>query len=472
MEGRREAAFIEEQLRTGYAEATPAVLEAKRSEQAAAERTRAAAQTALASLGEAVEAARKLRAARRDAEGLELQAAAEAERESLAHAAQAEAAARRQALAASLRALEKRLAESGGDAERQARLQEARPLLRQLAEVALGRGRLEDESREGRTRVAAKRRQADAAAESVPRAEKALAAAEADEQAARERREALRREHAAHELRLALKPGDPCPVCTQPVVLLPPAAPLPDAGDADVRRADQAVKAARKALADAQLAAERLRGEAAAVEAAALQAEKLLAEAAERISTLRAELGTLGFTAKKDPAALLAAVEEELQGLEKARSDKARLEADHKRLQAEHGELLAKEAAEAAKREEARRRRAEVEGRRASAGTALADAQAGLSAAVRRGGLPTPEARDGSDEADFLESRREGTQRDALRAAEVAARLAAEAAAIERDIARAAELRDKRRLLDEKAALAQSLALHLRADQFLAYVQE
>jgi exonuclease SbcC len=118
MEGRREAAFIEEQLRTGYAEATPAVLEAKRSEQAAAERTRAAAQTALASLGEAVEAARKLRAARRDAEGLELQAAAEAERESLAHAAQAEAAARRQALAASLRALEKRLAESGGDAER------------------------------------------------------------------------------------------------------------------------------------------------------------------------------------------------------------------------------------------------------------------------------------------------------------------------------------------------------------------
>jgi exonuclease SbcC len=71
-----------------------------------------------------------------------------------------------------------------------------------------------------------------------------------------------------------------------------------------------------------------------------------------------------------------------------------------------------------------------------------------------------------------LGARRDGAQQEALRAAEAAARLEAEAAAIERDIARARELEAKKRALEAKGALAQSLALHLRADQFLAYVQE
>jgi exonuclease SbcC len=474
MDAGKEAAFIEKQLLTDYAGATPEALEGRRAELLAAEQARAAAETALASLGEAVEAAHRLRASRREAEGLEREAAVEGERAKQAEAVRAEAATRREALAGSVRGLEDRLAASGGDGERQGRLQEARPLLRQLSDVAPLRARLEDESRQGKARLAAKKKDSEAAGKSVPAAEKALGLAEAAEQAARARREELQRQHAAHGLRLTLEPGEPCPVCTQPVVLLPPAGKAPETGEAELGRAAQAVKMARMALADAQLGVERLRGETGRIEAEALQAEKLLAEAAERIAGLQGGLKDLGFgaAAKKDPSALLRDLEAELQQLDKARLEKTRLEAEHKRLQAEHGALQAREAAETAKAEEARRRGEEIEARRASAAAALDEAQASLSAALHRAGLPPPQTRDGRDEADLLESRREGARRDALRAAEAAARLGAEAAAMERNVARAAELREKKRTLDARAALAQSLALHLRADQFLAYVQE
>jgi exonuclease SbcC len=63
-------------------------------------------------------------------------------------------------------------------------------------------------------------------------------------------------------------------------------------------------------------------------------------------------------------------------------------------------------------------------------------------------------------------------QAAAVQRAEVVATLGAELAAIERNIARALELARRKQGLDQTASLAQSLALHLRADQFLAYVQE
>ncbi|MFI5006126.1 MAG: SbcC/MukB-like Walker B domain-containing protein, partial [Solirubrobacterales bacterium] len=71
-----------------------------------------------------------------------------------------------------------------------------------------------------------------------------------------------------------------------------------------------------------------------------------------------------------------------------------------------------------------------------------------------------------------LEARRAAAQREVAALAGAIARLRAEAEQIERKIARAAELQQKKQALEASGALAQTLAQHLRADQFLAYVQE
>jgi exonuclease SbcC len=75
-------------------------------------------------------------------------------------------------------------------------------------------------------------------------------------------------------------------------------------------------------------------------------------------------------------------------------------------------------------------------------------------------------------EAEAIESARAEARRDLVVQAEEASRLATEAQAIEADIARVAALREKKGALDARFSLAQTLAQHLRADQFLAYVQE
>ncbi|MEX2587529.1 MAG: SMC family ATPase [Actinomycetota bacterium] len=64
--------------------------------------------------------------------------------------------------------------------------------------------------------------------------------------------EELQQQHAAHLLRLDLKPGEPCPVCTQRVVELPDTTAL-----ANVDEAQQAVSRCRAAHAEAAAAAQR-----------------------------------------------------------------------------------------------------------------------------------------------------------------------------------------------------------------------
>lgn len=99
----------------------------------------------------------------------------------------------------------------------------------------------------------------------VPQAENALHAAEARAEEATGRRQQLQQRHAAHLLRRDLAPGEPCPVCEQPVTTVPGSAGLPalSAAEEAVRSAEDALRSARKAFEAAEreqaLAAERLR---------------------------------------------------------------------------------------------------------------------------------------------------------------------------------------------------------------------
>lgn len=84
----------------------------------------------------------------------------------------------------------------------------------------------------------------------------------------------------------------------------------------------------------------------------------------------------------------------------------------------------------------------------------------------------TLEAAAGEDEADALEVLRRLREGQATQLAGKAARLEAEIEKIEGRIARAAELAGRRKEREAQGALYATLAQHLRADQFLAYVQE
>jgi exonuclease SbcC len=95
----------------------------------------------------------------------------------------------------------------------------------------------------------------------------AEAQAEADHEAAVAELEAARRAHAAHALRAHLRPGEPCPVCEQPVGRLPSGAPPGALAAAEdrVRRAERARRRAASAARAADAAVQELEGRLAAV---------------------------------------------------------------------------------------------------------------------------------------------------------------------------------------------------------------
>jgi exonuclease SbcC len=68
--------------------------------------------------------------------------------------------------------------------------------------------------------------------------------------------------------------------------------------------------------------------------------------------------------------------------------------------------------------------------------------------------------------------RQRALQKDLAGSSARAARLTGEIDRLSRDIARAGELREQKHALEAEAALAATLAQHLQANQFIAYVQE
>jgi exonuclease SbcC len=473
-EARSEADFIAGQLGCDYAGAAPEALEAKEKARAQAEAARDAAESTLKTLAKVAEVAQRVRAARREAEAREGDAREAKEALGRAEAAPGELRQRSEVRTREKQAIDARLLALACDEGRLRVLLGARPLARQLADLRPKRQRLEEAARQQAAALETQGQEAKAAEKKIAPAAKTVTKARQEVEDARSAREVLHRQHAAQQLRQGLKPGDPCPVCTQPVVLLPPSAapPLAEA-DAAVRAAEARLATAQQGLSEAQLLAERAKGQVEKLEGEVDQARRLLEETDGELHRVRGGLQEAGFAQRAlgEVTALVRAIESELAGLEKAHAERTKAEAERRRLEEDLAGLATLLAAADAQIAALHERAQAALTRREQSQTRLREAIDELQALTTPSGLRLA-ASEGRDEADAAEGLRAQAHAELTAHATSAARLGAEAAELERRIARAAELVEKKKALEASAALFLSLAQHLRADQFLAYVLE
>jgi exonuclease SbcC len=475
IDARREAEFIAGQLAVDFKDATPEALAARQQEVAEVEARSRRLEAAQVALAEGLQVAARVRAARRDLVTLASDVLAEEAKARRAEATLAEADAQRARLEVEGRAAEAALATIGFDADRHAALLGARPQAQQLADLAPKADRLDRAVSERRAALEAAGKALAAAERAVPVAEQGLSTARSALENARGERDELRRRHAAVELRRHLKTGASCPVCEQVVKTVPGGATAGlDAVEAAVGNAETAERAAAEMLGRARVGLERTRGEVAGLEKERAQLEAQRKDLAGSCATLRAALAAASFDKADldDPKVLLARVGREVEALEAARLERERLESRRRALEGERTRLLAAVAAAGAEAESARARTRELAERKGQAQRILEAAVAALDRLTAASGWDGLAPADGRDEADALESRRAALQKEGAAVAGAVARLRTEAQQIEQKIARAAELVQKKQELEARAALAHSLAQHLRADQFLAYVQE
>jgi exonuclease SbcC len=469
-----EAEFIKRQLETDFANATQEALEQKKAELEAAEGSARQAEAALASLAEAAKIAQQVRSSRKDQASLAKDHADETRRLQKAQATLDGAGQAKKALDQELEKLQAQKDAHGFDEARHTTLVAAKPLADQLVGLQQGHTR-------ATKAVADKRRDLEEATNAAAQVEKALpdlekaeADAKAGESAARAEKEAARREHAALAIRQGLKPGDPCPVCAQTVKVLPRSKePALDRASARLEKAEAAARSAQEKLQQARVSREQKKARAESLERELERAEAQEKEAKALATDVQAALGRAGIKAEGDAAALVRSIQKELQTLDAAKKAQAETEAKQKEIEQRRGKLDAEVAAAAAQRDVLQARLQELETKSVEADSALEQAQGALGELAARDGwsrlLPPPVGR---DEADVVESRRSEGQRDATAAQSKAATLAHEVAATEKALVRAAELVEKRAGLEKEAALARTLADHLKANELVAWIQE
>ncbi len=472
---RREAEFLAGELATTLAEATPEALERKREQALRAEKAQAAAEASLAALEALLPLARELRDAQQQAAGVLHDVKAESQRAETARAALDGSQNERNALREKREAAQARLTLSSFDPERHLRLTEARPRLERLVAASNRLAQVEREA-EAHTRDLTKRRSE--SAQAVARVAEAERAAERDRSAlaaAEATRDAAQARHAAHALRRTLKKGEPCPVCERPVAKLPRGTvPGVEAAEATLTQARTAADTARQAAEDARLSAARAAAEARRLEDEGRRLEAQRAELGRELGELRTAL-VASFAAKElaAPARALEALGAALETLEAARRERQRLEEELRRIEARWSQHEAEVArAEASLKETLGRLEALAE-RQQRAARRVESALATLASAAGQAGFAemasTAAAR---DVMEGIEQYRARAGREAQEAAASAARLRGEAERLERDAARAAELGERKAVLERDAGRFGLLAQTLRADQFLAYVQE
>jgi DNA repair protein SbcC/Rad50 len=478
IDSRREAEFITNQLASDYKDASAPAVEAAGHELGEARTRRERAERALAEVAEALVAAHRLVTARRDLDTICRDLEDERGRAEKAASTLAEAGGRRDALAREQEAVRRRLEAVRFDADRHQALLEAKPRAEQLADLFPRRERLDKAlADQGAAGLAARVRLAEAEG-AVPILEERLNEARGNVERVRAEREGLHRRHAAVELRRHIEPGGPCPVCEQTVRRVPEGS-AGSLGEADtsVKKAEVVEAESRTALERGRVGLERVRGEVVRTEAEAAQLESQHQELRKQARAVAEALEGFGVKPLEvaDPKGLFASLSRELQALEKERGDRDRLDAESRRLQAAANQLEGAVAAARSLREAAQTRVADLESRAKTCRETLAIAEKDLARLAELGGWGFPAAQgkaDRRDEVALLESRREEVQKDARDTHTQIARLESAIERLEKDLARSQELQDRKRTLEVQAALANTLAQHLRADQLLAFIQE
>jgi exonuclease SbcC len=475
-DARKEVAFIADQLEKGFLDATPAALEERRRDLVQAERECADLERALRALGEGLALAQKLRGARREVENLARDAAQEEEKRRTAEELLARGDEVRGALEPELADLGDRIAALGLDRERSSLLLGARPWAEQLASLRSESERLERAGSEKQGSIESARAALASARDAVPDAEKTQGEAEADLQAARHAREEALRHHAAAALRREIAVGEPCPVCEQTVPRVPEvAAPALEAAEARVTRAEKASRSAAAAAERARLDLQKAEAAAAGLERELAQLEEQGDQLASTGASLVGRLHEAGFGEEElaDGGRLLADIQAELKALEAARRTHADLEAKRRAIEEKCSSLQAELAAATARKEGVLARLQEIASRREAAAELIEQTEPALrELAGRESWHEVRAGEQGRDEVDMLEARRSARQRGVTELAARVGALRTEVEHIEEKIARADELRERKRQLDAEAALLKTLSDHLRANELVAWIQE
>lgn len=474
VEARTRSELVGRQLETDFGEADEANLARCRSQLEAARGEAAGLEKELAGLAGSIAAAGKVRSIRAEAQRLKGTLEEERGRRKRAQQTLAEAAARRRNLEARLAEVAKSLEAVHFDPERQLRLVEARPRLERLLAA---RRRVQDlEIELERSRVASEK--ADASAASAAKAAQvALLKEEAERSAlegARRVRDAARVRHAAHALRRELRPGEPCPVCESTVASVPGSgAPGLDAPEAALAAAETSSEAAREERFRCDREVTKAEGERESRRRDRARLADTIDEARREVGTLEESLaGALGDLG--DPETLAAKLAAELETLDSARRERERLETTRAALEREQAALAAELSGAERSVADAGERIGQLEQAHDAAWRELENVRKGLLTRLRRAGWEDPaldRPLEERDELHALEDRRTRLERARSEVSARAARLEESVTRLERDVARAVELRDQKRALDADAALYGTLAQHLHADQFVAYVQ-
>jgi DNA repair protein SbcC/Rad50 len=475
-DARRESEYTARTLGTDFANVSIERLEQMQGDLSAASSRKGEVEAAAVVIAEALPAARALREARREVQRLEEEAQGETQRAAAANAALQKAARRQAELAQRARAFESRAQTAAFDEERLLALSSIEPRAEQLVSLEPRLQKLENDAAAAARAVAARQTELAAADAALPALEKAEVAARAAVDTVRAERDDAHRRHAAHALRRDLAAGEPCPVCEQVVRKVPSGkAPALDTADRALRAAEAAARAAGDALQQARLAAERLRADAAGQQRSTRQLDEQRDDARASVRAVRAALADAGFAPAQaaDAKRLLDGIAAERSKLEKARGERDRIEKERRQAESDRLALEQELTAARTQAEDALQRLQGLQARQAKAGQALEKERQALLLRARKeewGALDQPLL--GRDELDVLEARQVAMQRECAAASAAIARLTAESERLAADLARVEELRAKKKALDAEAALGATLAQHLQANQFIAYVQE
>jgi exonuclease SbcC len=471
---RTEAEFIRRQLETDFVSATQEALEQKKAELKSAETCSKQAEAQLQSLAEGATLAQQARAIKKERVSLAKEHESETRRLEAAKTTLDSAGQTTKALDAELDTLRAQKDAHGFDETRHAALLAAKPRAEHLVTLGQAETRATKATAEKRKTLDEARRAVAQEEKTLPGLEKAEADAREAERAARAEKETAHREHAALALRQGLKPGDPCPVCAQEVRTVPKGRePALDAVETGVKEAEAATRTAQEKLNQARLAMGQKKAKAEGLERELEQAGTQEKEVKTQATDARAALSRAGFKPEDDPAALVKSIEKELHTLEAAKKARAETEAKVAEIEQARANLDKAVAAAAAQRDVLQARLVELERKRTEADLALEHVQHTLGQLAVRDGwsrlLPPPVGR---DEADVVESLRAERQKEATAAQSKVATLHHDVQAAERALVRAAELVEKRTGLERDAALARTLADHLRANELVAWIQE
>jgi len=476
IEASRRAEFIGQQLATDYTEATPQHLTEKRKGLKALQTEHKQVEAARKTIEEGLAIARVIRTVRRDLAGLGADLMAARQRINESVAAEQQALKQRGDLETKLDGLAKEAKAIGFDEPRFLKLLEAIPKVRGHGEAAARATDLGNELGDIEKSVVKTKATLGALDKEEPALEKRHAKAT---QALREAKlglEDLKRLHAAAALRKGLKRGDICPVCERPLDHVPEAhVPGFDAAEGAVIAAEKEVESLRQRRTELTAERKRLDADAKRLEKEGKETQRKLQSESKAIEALRRDLAKVGFPEDelKKGEKLLGVLERERQQLQKAKEANENLQSRREQLEKQKAQIASAIAAAQARAAEGKKQSAELERRKGKAEKEYErDRDRLLALAEKQSWGDVESPTDETDEVDALESRNRAIAEELQRLARELAELETTVKTLEQMITRAAELEQERQSSKSSAALANDLAASLRANQFIAYIQE